>query len=583
MNAAPMNAARRITRRLKRLRLPTKGGGRPWLLLAWEVSGLRAALATPAADGARIVFEAASPQADFAAALDEVLAQMAAAKQKKPARAVLAARRLLPLAVALPIPPDKPRPAAQMCELARGDLEMARAEFGSLWSFGTLLAARGHLTAADREAVAAHRESRREGMATSLRYGEIALELGLIERPVIDQCLRLQERLQNADGEPVAGWNGRLHDKQPLWLACTTEREEILAWVRALSTHGLSLATSLPFSWLASEGGGEVADDAPGRVSVELHCEEALAVYRRQGRVVAARGEARSERPLRAEWLARLMADWLVEPRLEIELIALYAEDEAAALAVGETLAQDTGHPVHVRTPKEAWPRLWASLLREATAAPGERRLPHLCQRDLRGPLWKTPDFLRAAALGGVLLALVAVEGGQRWRLAALEARTEARQQEERDRAANAQQQARLIAELERLARDLDGARATLAPMEAEHRRLSAILAMRQNLPELLYALSSAVGTDAVLESVRNSRSGTNASSIQVVAWSPSYTGAQDFVGRVAELGPSLRYAVSQSESVERAGRDGKPGHEVSFWLVPEAEAAAPAGSGDAR
>lgn len=583
-----MNAARRLARRLTRLRLPTKGGGKPWLLLAWEISGLRAALAAPAAGGARIVFEAASPQADFAAALDDVLAQMAAAKQKKPARAALAARQLLPLTVALAIAPEKPRPAAQMCALARDELEMARAEFGSLWSFGTLLAARGHLTAADREAVAAHRESRREGMATSLRYGEIALELGLIDRPAIDQCLRLQERLQNVDGEQVAGWNGRLHDKEPLWLACTAEREQHRAWARALSARGLSLATSLPFAWLASEDDGEAAaDDAPGRVSVELHCEEALAVYRRQGRVVAARGEARSERPLRAEWLARLMADWLVEPRLEIELIALYAEDEATALAVGETLAQDTGHPVRVRAPKDAWPRLWASLLREATATPAGRRLPHLAERDLRGPLWKAPDFLRAAALGGVLLALVAVEGGQRWRLAALEARTEARQQEERDRAANAQQQARLIAELERLAQDLDGARAALAPMEAEHRRLSAILAMRQNLPELLYALSSAVGTDAVLESVKNSRSGTNASSIQVVAWSPSYTGAQDFVGRVAELGQSLRYAVSQSESVERAGRDGKPGHEVSFWLVPEtAETPAeapPAGAGGAR
>ncbi|MBW7900555.1 MAG: hypothetical protein H3C26_03710 [Rhodocyclaceae bacterium] len=572
-----MNAARRIARRLARLRLPARGGGKPWLLLAWEISGLRAALAMPVAGGARIVFTASSPQADFAAALDDVLAQMAAAKQKKPARAALAARQLLPLTVALPIPPDKPRPAAQMRELARGDLEMALAEFGSLWSFGTLLAARGHLTTADREAVAQYRDAHREGMATPLRYGEIALELGLIERPAIDQCLRLQERLQNVDGELVAGWNGRLHDKQPLWLACAVEREQHHAWARALSARGLSLATSLPFSWLASEDdGAETAADAPGRVSVELHREEALAVYRRQGRVVAARGEARSERGLRAEWLARLMADWLAEPRLEIELVALHAEDEAAALAVGETLAQDTGHPVRVRAPEESWPRLWASLLREATAAPAGRRLPHLAERDLRGPLWKTPDFLRAAALGGVLLALVAVEGEQRWRLAALEARIEARQQAEREKAASAQQQARLLAELTQLARDLDKARAEIAPMETEYRRLSAVLAMRHNLPELLYALSSAVGTDAVLESVRNSRSGANASSIQVVAWSPSYTGAQDFVGRVAELGQSLHYAVSQSESVERAGRDGKPGHEVSFWLVPEATADVP-------
>ena len=75
-----------------------------------------------------------------------------------------------------------------------------------------------------------------------------------------------------------------------------------------------------------------------------------------------------------------------------------------------------------------------------------------------------------------------------------------------------------------------------------------------------------------MLDSLRNSKVGSNATSIQVVAWSPSYTGAQAFVSRIAELTRELGYGVSQTEIVERKGRNNKLGHEVNFWLVPEGD-----------
>ena len=84
--------------------------------------------------------------------------------------------------------------------------------------------------------------------------------------------------------------------------------------------------------------------------------------------------------------------------------------------------------------------------------------------------------------------------------------------------------------------------------------------------------LAQTIGNDAVLDSLRNSKVSSNATSIQVVAWSPSYTGAQAFISRIAEQSRSLGYGVTQTGIIERKGRNNKMGHEVNFWLIPESD-----------
>lgn len=555
------------------LRRHFSGGSKTWLLLAWDIDGLRAALFAGGGQQGGILARAASVLPNFAEALDEILSELQRQNPARPKRVALAARHVLPAVVNLPVAPDKPKPPAQMRELVQADLEPVLAEFGSLWSLGALLQARGHLSPEDRERIMVEESLRREGKHTPLRYGETALELGLIERGTLDACLDMQAQLQHLEATIVSGWRGRFEDGQALWLAAGIGQGMYEEWREALAERHLHLTACLPLAWLLSE----TDTGEPGRkestgthVALELHREEVVAVHRRQGQVLAARSESRMERPLGPDWLARLVADWANDGRCSIELICLHAEDEAAAQSIRDDLGLCTGQPIGVRHAEASRNSLWRHLMAQAEA-PGST-LPRIVERELRGSLWANHDVRRLALLGAALLLLGATEGWQRYQLHSMETKIANRNKAEHDKAQGIQQQIKFNAELTELARNLDATRKKLEPLVNEQERLNLLMAMRRNLPDLLAMLAQSVGNDAVLESVRNSKGDSNAAAIQVVAWSPSYTGAQAFADTVGVMSRNLGYGVVQTEIVQRKGRSNKAGHEVNFWLQPEAE-----------
>ena len=567
-------------------------GDRRWLLLAWDIAGMRGVLAEGDRLRCRIVARAQSSEAHFAAALADVLEQLRASGEKLPRRVALAARHLRPALVDLPVNPDKPRPDAQMRELLRADMEPALAEFGSLWTMGALLHARGHLSAADRDRVVLEGALRRESRRTPLRYGETALELALIDRATLNECLELQENLQYLDGDLTSGWKGYVEHGEKRWLASALPARLYRQWGDALAGQGMRLETVLPLAWLASDAvpaansAGQAADVQ--QLAIELHSEEVLVVRRQNGRIVAARNEGRMERPLQSDWLLRLLDDWGGEMRAEIALYCLDAADEFGARQAASELELESGQPARVVDAPSTWDALWPALLREATRVPPEHRLPRLAARELRGNPWKNPDILRVAAIAVLVGGLAVTEGVQRYQLGRLRQTLTEKTKKEGEQQQRTQLTLKASAEVQQIGRELETARAALEPLINERARLEAIAAMRQYLPDLMLTLAQATGNDAVLEKIGNSRSGNDATAIRVEAWSPTYTGAQDFVNRVAERATALSYGVAQTEIREERGRTDKPGYRVGFWLVQEGGeleqgAAAPAGSEAAR
>lgn len=557
--------------RLKALAAGLRAGRKPCLLLAWDVGGLHAALADGCTPDARMLGQAFSGEGRLRAALAAVLEQLAAQGLARPRQVFLAARHVLPIVADLPVAPDKPRPRAQMRELVQADLEPALAEFGSLWSMGALMQARGLLDANERQRISQEEASRRQNRQSQLRFGEIALEIGLIEREGLDECLDLQAELQNLEASVAAGWLGRTEERQALWLVCGVGERVYREWREALAEAGLRLAAVLPLAWLASDNEASPADGHDSslpRISLELQREEVVAVYRRHERVLAARSEGRVERKLGSDWLTRLIADWASEPRVALEIRALHGEDDALIAALAEDLALTTGHPCRARDSADSRAALWRNLLREGSSrTPG---LPRLVDKALRGSPWNNPDLRRLAALGVVLAIIGGVEGYQHFRLHRLEARMAERQQQEQERSKSAQQMALVGQQLASLGRSLDDARRQLEPLLADRARLDAVLSMQADLPELLYMLAQSIGDDAVLDEVHNDVTQASGAAVHVLAWSPSYTGAQAFVSRVAAAVRGRAWGVAQTEINERVGRSGKRGHEISFWLLPE-------------
>ena len=476
-----------------------------------------------------------------------------------------------PAVLDLPVNPEKPRPAAQMRELLRGELEPVLAEFAGLWTMGALLHARKHLSAADRDRVVVEEALRREDRRAPLRYGETALELALIDRATLNECLELQESLQLLDSDILSAWIGWVAHGARHWLGGALNGTFYQQWKDSLSRHGLQLDTLLPLAWLCSEAVPGEEHETTQAITLELHSEEVVAVRRAQGRVTGARTDGRMERPLQADWLLRLVEDWLNEARASLTLVCLAAEDEDAAARVAGDLELTTGHAVRVIGAADSDRSIWRALARE-TAATSELRLPRLALRDLRGKPWKNPDNLRVAALAAVLLALAGVEATQRYRVHALESTMAERSRAESETKQRTQMVLKMSGEMLAVAKDLEKARNELQPLVNTQTRLEAIAHMRQYLPDLIGMLAESVGEDAVLDRISSSRYGQDATSIQVEAWSTTYTGAQAFVNRVAARTQHLNYGVSQTEINESVGRNAKPGYRVGFWLVQEAD-----------
>lgn len=553
------------------------GGGRKsvWLALTWDVGGMSAALMDARTPGSPVLAQARSRNARFDTALAQVLQDFRTQAAPAPRRVVLAARHVVPTVLAqLPVDPEKPRKPVQMRELLQTDLEQPLAEFGSLWSLGAVLQARGFLSAPQREQVTMEEALRRQNRAHQLRYGEIAIELGLIDRAALDECLDLQAAMQSLDAQLWAGWCGRIQDKHPLWLACGVGHATFQEWETALAAHGLRLDVALPLAWLAGADSASANDSGADtrketwRVDMELHAEELVAVQYCNGLVAAARSEGRVERSLSADWLLRVVGDWVAEPRVQLRVLCLHPSDDAQCETLAENLALLSGHPCEVATSHQTHPNLWRNLLAQALAAPAQ--LPRIALSEQNGPLLAQPDVRRALCLGLVVLALMAVEGVQRYRLAGLQARLQAQQDTEKQRASTQQLTQLANQKLRELGEGLEKTRAELAPLLTERSRLVRIVAMRRDLPELLYQLAQAVGNDAVIEEIHNDSTRATTAAIQVIAWSPSYTGAQDFVNRMASLARNQGYGVAQTEIKERAGRDGRKGHELKFWLLWE-------------
>ncbi len=160
----------------------------------------------------------------------------------------------------------------------------------------------------------------------------------------------------------------------------------------------------------------------------------------------------------------------------------------------------------------------------------------------------------------------------QQYRLRALRQEIAERARKESEERKLVQMEMKINSEARQVGKDLETLRAELEPLINTRSRLEAIVVMRQHLPDLMQMLAQAVGDDAVLEKVGNSKSGSDAASIRVEAWSSSYTGAQAFVNRVAEQTPTLNYGVAQAEINEERGRGNKMGYRVGFWLLPEAD-----------
>jgi hypothetical protein len=552
-------AARGLLRGLSRMFAPSL------FLLIWDVGALTGVVARRKGRGWSFSEPARSGVPDFGHALDEVLARLRAAGQGAPRACYLALRASVPARVDFPVRPEKPRPLPQMREMARSELEPAVAEFGALWNIGAVLAAHGLVTPEDRERVVLELAIRRDQSNTPTYFGQVARELDLVSQEDLEAALRLQEKLQILETQLACGWAGHAGEpgEPPVWLAAATGLSLWRLCAQATRSRKLKLRGVLPLAWSASE----TATETEGRIALEIHAEEIVAVLRHHGQIVAARNEGRMERALSTDLLLRLVNDWRASGVHTLEIVCVNPRDEAALRALLDDLAHHWGRAVAFRDTAATQRAILECLARQHRNT--RPSLPVIRFGELPRAPWREAGFWHLALPLLTLLVVSGIGFRQHQEIRKIKMRF---LQEEVDRQKNArmkQEGERAFRETLQVRNALRAARNRLGQIAPQVEQLEVIENMAVRLPRLLRTLAASTGDDVVLESLRNSRNAADIGSVQVVGWSNEYARAQNFATRVQAAFSGMGYAVAQTTVRAAPGRDGRPGHVVSFWLIP--------------
>jgi hypothetical protein len=545
------------------------------LLLTWDVGGMVGVLARGSGAAWRFSGAVSSGKVDFAAALEEVLAQLAKEGGKAPRACLMASRLVVPARLDLPVNPERPRSAAQMHAMTQDEMETPLAEFAALWNIGAVLYTRGLLTAEGRGRVALEQAERREQARTEKSggfFGQCALSIDLVAAHELEESLRWQSRLQTPESRLACAWSGYAaagEGEAPVWLGAAVGLSAWKEWKAALTKKKIRFLGALPLALSVSES----PENADG-VTLEIHCEDVVAVLRQQGRIIAARSEGRMERPLEAEWLARLIGDWRSGSR-KLSLLCVSPADTKALRALEDDLARHWGNapaPLSAETVQAA---LSQYLVARSRRADKTGDIPLIRFEQPQKPLVKRAGFWHVLLPILVAAALSGVEYRQRQQIRAVERNYDLKEFDSKQKMTLAQQESQVYQRQREANQNLRNKRAQLARLIPELERLQAIEGMIARLPRLLRALSANISEGVVLESVKNTQSGGgDIGRVQVIGWSGDYGGAQAFaleMQRAASIG-GLDYAVAQTDVTAKAGRNGQPGYQVSFWLLPATE-----------
>ena len=544
------------------------------LMIDADGTGARAAIARRHKGAWQLGPLVCSPAGEPQAQLTALLEALQAEGERPPNEVLLSSGACVSALLDLPVDPAKPRPDGQMREMTRYDMETVVAQHNNLWTLGEILQAVGALDGAQRHRVAVALEERRVNAGTQpYRFGEVAIEEGLLSRTQVDDALERQHAQQLLDSDLACAWQavripeGVVHDG-PRWLGAACAPEWRDAWRHTLHAAGLKLKAIAPAGLLPLLPGREETSER-AQVLISIRSEQLLRARRHGARFDGLEAEPRMEQAITAAGLYERIVDWTLD---EPERIRLVAADPALSDAALDDLAQQLASlartECQVDAPDaEATTRAgWLGWLDDRDRDRDRRLVPQVPARLPAAPPWRSRGGRQFLAVAAALLAVVVWEAKSRWDLAAMrhELDTLRDASERRSNDTSAADAARAAA----LNEQLDTARTALSDTLAQAERLEAIARRTDTIPALIRLLATTIDPQIVLEALRESR-GTTEIGIQVDAWSTNDAIAQRFALSLQDAVRPLGLSVAQADLQSSTGRTGAPGYRLTFWLIP--------------
>jgi len=564
--------------------LPFLARRAPLIVIHHDGFSVQLAWVGPAARGHTVLASARSDIIDTGDALAEALERLRRAlRGRVPRRAVLVTATAFAALVRLPVAPDRPRPAAQMAELVRWDLEPLFAQQAQRWSLGALLMGRGHLDAEARSEAARllHEHEASSAARMTVRFGEAVEQLGHAERAAVESCLALQERLVRVDDElvcacvPQAGT-----DTAPaqdgtgggLWLACGMARSQRDEWLRACQHHGLTLSAIHPslgtgFGALKHERGRDtlyVDVEQEGYALVRGRA-DALAAYRVE-RVADGTLEDAALVDACREELASSVGPVVVNaaPALAARLQALLGQalrrDVVQAAPPGAYAGAEALAPAAV-------PAVQAAARTGRGHTPGP--VAHLGVPAARTKPWRRRELLPHAVAAVLLLFLAGTEIYLRIATWRSEARLSALDREYEERLELKTLAESTLADTRALEQQIAQTQTQIDAFERAIARMEGLIARRREVQAVLETLEETIDDEVLISFVEQD---ARTEALSIGGWALSSTAAQLFISRLARAVRPIGLEVQNSRVVAGEGRLGAPGYELSARIVTENE-----------
>ena len=235
--------------------IPSILKSRPVDVLAVEWDTLQSHAAVYRLDARGVVTlagQATSAATDLKSAVADLSRQLRGQLGRLPSEAILLSSHVQSTVLRLPVNPRKPLPLRNMLELIHWEIEPYMAQHRAR-RIGAILVGRGHLRPADLERLLAQlgpAETDRERDLPSRRFGELAIEAGLVTPDQLNECLALQRASQDFAGPAACGWtpleDGPSDNNNWRWLACGVPHSYRRHGVEVFRTQGLRLRALYP-------------------------------------------------------------------------------------------------------------------------------------------------------------------------------------------------------------------------------------------------------------------------------------------------------------------------------------------------
>lgn len=588
-----------------------------------------------------LAYQNNQPQLMGSAASNAIDASVAVAEAKQrlgqqlaarlPRQVTLVSSCALPALLDLPIEADKPRKPAEMESMISWELETQVADNNDQYNLGAILNGRGLIDARQRHQIAVELEARR-GKGNSLaRYGEVALDLNLIDQQQLQESLQLQEKLVVTDTHLACGWQvqtlKREDSTEHQWLVAGIDTRVRRQWFNAFDASGLRLKEILPLagsaaSWAAmqSELGNVVVVEA-GQDNVicyrlersqfaglqtqprQLHrtlpeqCAGVLAELARgdtekvwvvdTGRGQGPITDTRHMAPVGATapddslWIGDAGGIDALCLDVDSDGVAIDADPDAWTLSqlsqrlqretdwlLGEDRLRPHGLPDQVLAAfLGAALALHRNVLFDANG--NQVRLPRVLPREPSPPLWKNTQVYRYGIPALLVLGMLSHGGYSLWLNDHLQGRLDTLDIEYKKKLELNKKLSSITGEYQKKEEELKQLQQKASEVAGQLSQLNdKIIARTRLVPRLLKTVSLSITNSVMLDSIVEPDRDSR-DRFNITAWAMDNPGASEFVERLQQLVGRLGYRVADPDIRVGIGRYGLNGYTVNLWLIP--------------